>query len=721
MNLRHAVLEDISERNPRVFKKKGKDLVQGFGSLTFNRQVMEKMLSKKIYSNLCMAMDGKTRINPSYAEAIAQAMKDWAMRNGATHFCHWFQPMNGLAAEKHDAFIDWKSADVLIEKFSGKQLMRGEADASSFPSGGLRKTAEARGYTTWDPSSHAFLWRSGGAATLCIPSIFFSWTGKVLDMKIPLLRSDAKICQAALRLLNLLNIEADSVYSNLGCEQEYFLVDHALFQLRPDLLMVGRTVLGAPPPKGQELEDHYFGTIKERVIAYMSECEAEALALGIPLKTRHNEVAPQQFEAAPIFEKAGNAVDHNVLLMEVMRQVAVRHRLACLLHEKPFARINGSGKHCNWSLATDNGLNLFDPTAEPHNSLLFLIMITATLQAIHKHAALLRASIASAGNDHRLGGHEAPPVIISVYLGESLEKVLKNIEEDRAHKSPWGETLDLKIPSLPALPLDETDRNRTSPFAFTGNKFEFRAVGSSANCAQPVTVLNVIVAESLNQIVDEIEKGVIKKRPLGKVAMEVVRKSLKASRAIRFSGDNYSAAWPKEAKKRKLPIINRSLQAIDSFITKSSVTAFEGVLSKDELEARVEVMTERYAKVMNIEASLLIEMFRTQILPVALEYQKQIAKGNKVLGKLGHSVGKQQEGLLKKLTGQINLGMKGIDAVEAAREKAVAFELHKRAEAFCHDVGPKCEKARGHIDKLEEIIDDRLWILPKYRELLNFL
>ncbi|MBI2743670.1 MAG: glutamine synthetase III [Chlamydiales bacterium] len=726
MNARQTALRDAASRKPRIFYTEKRRAVEEFGRLTFSRALMEKILPKKVFVNFLQAIEGKGKINPEYADAIAIAMKDWAVGLGATHFCHWFQPLTGYAAEKQDAFIDWKSEDTLIEKFSGKNLLRGEPDASSFPSGSMRSTFEARGYTTWDPSSPAFLWHSGGAVILCIPSIFFSWTEKVLDMKIPLLRSDAKINQAALRLLNHLEIEADHVYSTVGCEQEYFLVDRALYSLRPDLLMGGRTVYGSSSAKSQELEDHYFGILKERVLAYMKEFEDAAFALGIPVKTRHNEVAPSQHEIAPIFEKSAIAVDHNLLLMELMRQLAARHDFACLLHEKPFAGINGSGKHNNWSLSTNTGLNLLDPTANPENSIVFLVMVTAVLKAVHDNSALLRASIASAGNDHRLGGHEAPPVIISVYLGEALEKVLNNIEKDLEHKRTHSITMDLGIPMLPELPKDETDRNRTSPFAFTGNKFEFRAVGSTANCALPVTILNVIVAESLNQIIDEIEKKIDRKKTenaatFKKAAMPVIRKYLKESKPIRFTGDNYSAAWEKEAKKRKLPIIKKSYYAFSTFTDKDVVKAFNGVLSAQELKARREIMVEQYSKVMNIEAKLMVEMFRTQILPAALHYQKDLASSLKKLAACGVKGADEQLALLKKLTRALNEAMKRADHLELRRGKVMELAGEKRGQLFCDEIGPLCHVLRKIVDELETLVDDKLWPLPKYRELLNVI
>lgn len=726
MNARETALRDAASRKPRIFFSEKRRTPEEFGRLSFNRTLMEKLLPKKAYQNFVQAIEGKGKVSPEFTDMIAQTMKEWAIGLGATHFCHWFQPLTGNAAEKQDAFIDWKSEDTVIEKFSGKHLTRGEPDASSFPSGSMRSTFEARGYTIWDPSSPAFIWESGGAKILCIPCLFFSWTEKALDTKIPLLRSDAKINQAALRLLNHMGIDADHVYSTVGVEQEYFLVDRALFHLRPDLLMSGRTVYGSSSPKSQELEDHYFGILKERVLAYMRDFEDAAFALGIPVKTRHNEVAPAQHEIAPIFERSAIAVDHNILLMELMRQLAVRHDMACLLHEKPFAGINGSGKHNNWSLSTNTGINMLDPNSKSEDPLLFLIMVTAVLKAVHENAPLLRASIASAGNDHRLGGHEAPPVIISVYLGEALEKLLSNVEKDLEHKRTHSITMDLGIPMLPELPKDETDRNRTSPFAFTGNKFEFRAVGSTANCALPVTVLNVIVAESLNQIVDEIEKKLGKNKSespavFKKAAMPVIRKALKESKPIRFTGDNYSAAWEKEAKKRGLPIVKRSYYAFSTFTNKDVIKAFTGVLSTQELKARYEVMVEQYSKIMNIEARLMVEIFRSQLLPAALEYQANLAKGLKRLTACGIKGADEQIALLKKLTKLLNEAIKRADHLEVRREKVLEMTWEKRGKIFCDEIAPLCQGLRTLVDELEMLVDDKLWPLPKYRELLNVI
>ncbi len=721
MNLRFKTLKEISNRKTHSPLAKKREEISQFASHTFNLAVMEKMLSENIFDHLKECIQGRIKLKSQYIESIALAMKEWAISLNATHFCHWFQPMTGHLAEKQDSFIHWDKSGQLIEAFAAEQLLRGEPDASSFPSGGLRSTSQARGYTSWDPTSFPFLWEGGGSRILCIPAVFFSWTGVALDMKIPLLRSDAKLTQAALRLLNVLEIDAQSGFSTLGCEQEYFLIDRSLYLQRPDLLIAGRTLCGAPSPKAQELEDHYFGAIQERVLSFLSDLERESFLLGIPLKTRHKEVAPHQFEVAPIFEKSVMAVDHNILLMELMRQIAERHHLACLFHEKPFSRINGSGKHCNWSLSSDTGINFLSPGANKQENLLFLITMTAILHAVHRHSALLRASIGSAGNDHRLGGHEAPPAIISVFLGEHLEKWLHHFELDLTHQTQEDQMLDLRIPVIPDLSLDEADRNRTSPFAFTGNKFEFRAVGSSQHCAVPITVINAIVAESLNLIIDELEKGLLKNQSLQNVAPEVIRKYLKIAKSVRFCGDNYSPSWHKEAKRRKLPHIEKSLYAFDAFVNEASIKAFDGVLSKSELQARVDIMTERYLKVMNIESNLLADMFYTQILPVCFEYQGRVAKSIARAKEIGAPVGSSQMTHLKKCVAQINTSIEHVNLMRKEQDKVRTYTAHKRAKAFCDAIGPKTETARVAIDELETLIDDRLWPFPKYREILNIL
>lgn len=720
MNARMHILKEMGKRkNQHIEKSNGNFDSESFGIRTFSRRLLQQRLPKEIYRNVCNAMEGLEKIKPEYADTIAVAIKEWATSHGATHYCHWFQPLTSAAAEKHDAFIDWDTTqDRVIEKFNGKQLVQGEPDASSFPSGGLRSTYEARGYTGWDPTSPVFLWKGGDGVTLCIPSVFFSWTGNVLDSKIPLLRSDQKISDAVMRLLRLTNIPADYVYSTLGLEQEYFVVDRSLRNLRPDLVLHGKTVFGTSSPKGQELQDHYFGTVKDRILAYMRAFEMAAIELGIPVKTRHNEVAPSQYEVAPIYEKASVAVDHNILLMEIMRQVAQKHGLACLLHEKPFSGINGSGKHANWSLSTNTGINLLDPTDTPSNNWHFLVLLAAILNGVHKHSTLLRASIGSASNDYRLGAHEAPPAIISIYMGRELEQLLHHIEQQTQAATSSKAKLDLGILTIPEMSQDNTDRNRTSPFAFTGNKFEFRAVGSSANPAFSITVLNLIVAESLNAIMDEIEKNIKhqKSDDLGKAILPVLHKYFIASKPIRFSGDNYSEAWVKEAKKRGLPNLKKSPEAFPVLTDANTVKLFEGVLAEPELASRQEIAYEHYVYNMNIEVNLMIDMFNTQILPAALNYQKAVAK----------SYGKVQEVLksksslsyLKSLHDLIEAGIDKVAELDKARQKALALPLNKRALSYSHEIVAKMEELREIADRLENIVEDQLWPIPKYREIL---
>lgn len=696
-----------------------------FGMRVFNRQVMEKSLPQEVYQNVVDAMEARAKIKLEFADIIALAMKEWAISHGATHYTHWFQPLTGASAEKHDAFLDWTKDGSVLEQFSGRQLIQGEPDASSFPSGGLRSTYEARGYTGWDPTSPAFLWKGGDGVTLCIPSVFFSWTGEVLDTKIPLLRSDSKLNAAVLRLLRLTDIQATHVYSTLGLEQEYFVVDRSLRNLRPDLLLLGKTVYGTPPPKGQELQDHYLGPVKDRILAFMLDFETEAFKLGIPVKTRHNEVAPAQHEVAPVFEKASIAIDHNIVLMELMRHIAIRHNLSCLLHEKPFKGFNGSGKHSNWSLATDRGLNLLDPQETPGNNLHFLILLTAILSGVHRHAALLRASIGSASNDDRLGGHEAPPAIISVYLGQELEAILDLVEEGGGH--PRGRsklTYDLGLPEIPLLTKDNTDRNRTSPLAFTGNKFEFRAVGSSANPSFPITVMNAVVAECLHELLDEIEMkrgdSGLTGAALIPVALPVLHKYLKASKPIRFSGDNYSEAWKKEASSRKLLNLELSIDAFEALKSPETIEALEGILSEQELCSRYEVALETYLHQLRIEINLMLSMFRSQVLPTALRAQKEYAtsieRAHSILGK--PSAKSHQVALLHQINRAIEEAMEVADTLEKELHHQRRGSSGEQARKLVEGVKPSMEKLRKIVDHLEEIIDDQIWPLPKYRELL---
>lgn len=698
-----------------------------FGAHVFNRTVMQKMLPAAIYENAVKAMDGLEKIKPEYADTIAVAMKEWAVTLGATHFSHWFQPLTGASAEKHDAFIDWHSPGRVIEKFGGKQLLQGEPDASSFPSGGLRSTFEARGYTGWNPSSPVFVWEAGDGMTLCIPSVFYSWTGDVLDTKIPLLRSDKKLSDAVLRLLKLTGISATQVYSTLGLEQEYFVIDREMRDQRPDLLLTGRTLFGARSPKGQELQDHYFGSVQDRILTYMGDFETASLKLGIPLKTRHNEVAPAQHEAAPVFEKASIAVDHNILLMEIMRQTARRHGLACLLHEKPFAGLNGSGKHANWSVMTDTGINLLDPSDTPENQLHFLILLTAVVMAVHQHQRLLRAAIGSASNDLRLGGHEAPPAIMSVYLGSTLEAVLDNIEATGSHKSSGKRAgLDLQVPAISELPQDNTDRNRTSPFAFTGNKFEFRAVGSSANPAFAATVLNTIVAESLMQVLDAIDDYMDRKpddenpESLVQAVGAVLPKFLQVSKRVRFSGDNYSQDWLREAHRRDLPNIHKSINAFDALTLDSTVKAFEGVLREHELASRQDILTEIYGHNLHIEAKLMIDLFQTSVFPAAVNYEQQLAHSISATSSLldWEAGCAAQRDVLVHLHELIETGATVTKRLREACQRIDVLPGEEQARSLSDDVLPMCEELRKIVDQLESVVDDTLWPWPKYRELL---
>ena len=700
------------------FQERASLPIDQFGCLTFHQAVMEKRLSKEVFANVSAAMEGKEKINPLYADSIANAMKTWASELRATHFCHWFHPLTEKAAEKHDAFLDVGPKGQCIEKFSGKWLLKGEPDASSFPSGGLRKTAAARGYYCWDFQSFPFIWKTGDVSTLCIPSVFFSWCGKALDRKIPLMRSEEALNQAVLRLLHLLEVDASRVFPTLGCEQEYFLLPKELMESRPDLLLTGRTLFGAPSIKGQELEDHYFSVIPEKVLRFMRDVEERAFELGIALKTRHCEVAPQQYETAPLFERGVRAVDHNIQLMQLMHQVAIEHDLACLFHEKPFAGINGSGKHCNWSLQTNTDVNLLNPDLLNSNPLLFLSCLTVVITAVHRHGDLLRASIASAGNDHRLGGNEAPPALISVYLGEELEKLLEAIENQREYSYVAELLKDIQIPTLPHLLLDSADRNRTSPFVFTGNKFEFRSVGSSAHPASTITVLNAIVAESFHQFVNQIEKEKDKGVSLSQIILQVIQKNLINSRQIRYLGDNYLKHWKEEAISRCLPNVDRSLHSFQFFLEEKANHVFEGILSLEERRARVNVLENTYAHVIENEAKLMLELFNTQILPACLEYQKDIAKNIHSVEKVMGGLTSQTKEILVEMSEKIEAVI--LDSKSLKRELDLAFSLGDRPKAFAlsDSVCPRMQALRKSVDALETKVHDKLWPLSKYRELL---
>jgi glutamine synthetase len=717
MSVRLEAIRTIGKRTRKLDEQLAHSIQ--FGSKVFSHRLMEQTLPKKVFQHLLQVTEGKEKLDSAHADLIAAALKDWAVKEGATHFTHWFQPLTGASGEKHDSFLNWSGKGTVIESFHGKDLLRGEPDASSFPSGGLRMTHQARGYTVWDPASLPFLWKGGDGITLCIPSLFFSWTGLALDHKIPLLRSDEKINASVQRLLKLCAIPASRVFSTLGLEQEYFAIDRSLYLLRPDLLLAGRTVYGARSPKGQELEDHYFGPVKDRVMAFMREFEEEAVRLGIPVKTRHNEVAPAQHEIAPLFESAAAAVDHNLLLMELMWQIALEHGLACLMHEKPFAGLNGSGKHNNWSLATDTGLNLLDPR---ENSLLFLTLLAAILRAVHDHAGLMRASIGSAGNDHRLGGSEAPPTILSVYLGEKLEKLVDSLIEEKPLTEDAVRQIDLGLAHVPLYEADASDRNRTSFFAFTGNKFEFRAVGASAHSAFPTSVINAIVADSLHLILDEIE-DLVKDRKLTqeellKEALPCIRKHLSASRAVLFSGNAYTPDWEREAQQRGLPNIRKSFHAFAQILDKRTQRVFEGILSHEELHSRYEVLIERYAKTMQIEANLMIDLFRTQILPAALLDQKRRTQLMKNLSDLGISSAPHLLQSIKSYSAAIESAIFAVDEIEKVQTQAADFGWEAKGKTYSEILGPKMESARVAVDHLETIVDNALWPLPKYREML---
>jgi glutamine synthetase len=716
-------IEKKSSLNPSGKQDFGsiKDL---FASHVFTPSIMEKMLPKVVYNNVMEAIAGKEKIKPDYADTMAVAMQEWAISHNATHFCHWFQPLTGLTAEKHDTFLEWKGTDAVIERFDGNQLTQGEPDASSFPSGGLRTTYEARGYTGWDPSSPVFLWKAGNSVTLCIPSVFFSWTGDALDNKIPLLRSDTKINDSVLRLLDLTGTKAQRVFSTLGWEQEYFIIDRKLRDQRIDLMLLGQTVYGKPSPKGQDLQDHYFGAVKERVLNYMQDFEFKALELGIPVKTRHNEVAPSQHELACIYEQASRSVDHNLLTMELMRRVAAHHGLACLLNEKPFQGLNGSGKHNNWSLATDTGLNLLDPSDTPENHIQFIILLTAVLTAVKKHAGLLRASVGSFSNDARLGGHEAPPPIISVYLGPALESVLDKIENDDTNfDCKVNKQYDLGIPHIPDLSKDEADRNRTSPFAFTSCKFEFRAVGSSASCAFPITVINSIVAQSLSEILDEIEGNLKRKKGnskkvLAQASLPVIAKYLKASRSVRFSGDNYSQKWKEEASKREMLAESCSLKCFDVLTQERTIEAFKGVFKEHELSSRLEIAKEEYRNNLDIKVKLMIQIFQTQILPASQHHQKNLLEILDLSQRTGITSISEQKKNLEVFSQQIEQAIVIVNKLEKLFDSTGKMTTKEKNIIYADGLAPLCEEVRTIVDKLEGVVDDKLWPLPKYQELL---
>lgn len=723
-NLRLQALE-------RAFNRKPVDIPETvrrsalFGQNVFNDNAMKQYLTPDGFKAVKSAVQHGTKIDRKMADYIAIGMKEWAMSRGATHYTHWFQPLTGASAEKHDAFFETNMDGSVIEKFGGSQLVQQEPDASSFPSGGIRNTFEARGYTAWDPTSPAFIIDT----TLCIPSVFISYTGEALDYKTPLLRALHALDESATEVAKYFDKNVKKVFATLGWEQEYFLVDRSLADTRPDIIMTGRTLLGHAPAKGQQLEDHYFGSIPTRVLSYMKDLEQQCMLLGIPVKTRHNEVAPNQFELAPIFEEINLAVDHNTLLMDVMQKVAEKHEFKVLMHEKPFAGINGSGKHNNWSMATDTGVNLLSPGKTPMSNLQFLAFFINTIKGVYKYESLLRASIASANNDHRLGANEAPPAIISIFIGEQLTKVLNELESVSDGKLSPEEKTDLKlnvVGKIPEILLDNTDRNRTSPFAFTGNKFEFRAVGSTANCGKPMTVLNTIMAKQLKDFKIEVD-ALIESKDMKKddAIFNVLREYIKETKNILFEGNGYSDEWQIEAGKRGLSNNKNTPAALKALTDKKVADLFSelNVLNHTELHARYEIELEEYIKKLQIEGRILGEMATSYIIPTAVRYQNLLldnVKGLKdVLGKDADGLLKEQIDIIKEISQYIKAIYVNTENMTEERKKANNIDdVEKRADAYCNHVKPYFEVIRYNCDKLELIVDDEEWSLPKYRELL---
>ena len=720
--LRFSALQEVLHRKPIVVEEKERRS-ELFGKNVFNEQAMRQHMTKEAYQSVMDSIEFGTKIDRTTADQIAVSMKDWALSKGATHYTHWFQPLTGSTAEKHDAFFETIDGGAM-EKFDGGQLVQQEPDASSFPNGGIRNTFEARGYTAWDPTSPAFIY----GTTLCIPTVFVAYTGEALDNKAPLLRALQAVDTAATAVCKYFDKNVTKVNATLGWEQEYFLIDTALAAARPDIMMTGRALLGHAPAKGQQLDDHYFGSIPTRVLNFMRDLENECMLLGVPVKTRHNEVAPNQFELAPIFEEANLAVDHNSLLMDVMEKVSQRHKFKVLFHEKPFAGINGSGKHNNWSLATNTGVNLLSPGKTPMKNLQFLTFFVNTIKAVHDYEELIRASIASASNDHRLGANEAPPAIISVFIGTQLSSVLDELENVTKGKLSPEEKTDLKlniVGKIPEILLDNTDRNRTSPFAFTGNKFELRAVGSWSNCAGPMTVLNTIIAKQLNEFKEEVDKLIdTKKLKKDEAIFNVLREYIKASKNIRFEGDGYGEAWEKEAKKRGLSNNKTTPEALKAKVSKKAIALFEemGVMNKVEVEARHEIELEEYSKKIQIESRVLGDIARNHVIPIAIQYQNTLIENvrglKEIFGNNFEKYANEQIDLIQKISNHIaEINSKIEDMIEE-RKKANKLEGQKNADAYCNKVKPYFDEIRYHCDKLELMVDDNLWPLTKYRELL---
>ncbi len=716
-----SATRNIIDWGMKTSKSKGRPKATDvFGSLTFNDQVQRQRLPRDTYKALRRTISQGLPLDPTLADVVATAMKDWAIDHGATHYTHWFQPLTGITAEKHDAFITPTLDGRAVAEFSGKELIKGEPDASSFPSGGMRSTFEARGYTAWDPTSVPWLLVSENGTTLVIPTAFISWTGEALDKKTPLLRSTEALSKQALRILALFGSKAQRVITTCGPEQEYFLIDRNFYLARPDLVNGGRTLFGARPPKGQELEDQYFGAIPDRVLAFMHDVEHQLYKVGVPIKTRHNEVAPSQYEIAPVFEAANVATDHQMMTMEVLRSTAAKYGLACLLHEKPFAGVNGSGKHLNWSMSDDQGNNLLNPGDTPHDNLQFLVFCTAVLRAVNRFQGLLRMSIAHAGNDHRLGANEAPPAIISVFLGDQLTDIFDQIEKGRAKSTKEGGLLDTGVPMLPMLPRDAGDRNRTSPFAFTGNKFEFRAVGSSQTVSLPNIVLNVAVTESLDYIATQLEAATTGKgkKSIGDAVAELLQKLIKENKRIIFNGNGYSDEWRKEAARRGLLNLTNTVDALPELVKPEVTKAFEKykVMNARELAARHAINLETYVKTLNVEGQVMVLLADRYILPAALQYQKDVAQSVKAVKDAG-GTSRESKKLLDRITRLVDEFRTRTEKLTKALD-AHAATTEKHAKHTRDAVIPAMNALREVGDQLEVIVPHKLWPLATYREML---
>lgn len=722
--LRFHALKEAVKREPIEVEIPNR-LSKLYNQNVFSDETMQEYLTKSAYQYIVAAKEKGEKIPREIADQISSAMKEWALSKGATHYTHWFQPLTGTTAEKHDAFFNTTENGNAIEQFNGSMLVQQEPDASSFPSGGIRNTFEARGYSAWDPTSSAFIIDT----TLCIPSVFISYTGETLDYKTPLLRALQAVDEAATEVARYFDRNVNKVYSTLGWEQEYFLVDAALYNARPDLQLTGRTLLGHSAAKGQQLGDHYFGSISLRVIRFMQELEIESLKLGIPVKTRHNETAPNQFECAPIFEEANQAVDHNSLLMDLMARIAKKHNFRVLLHEKPFVGINGSGKHNNWSLSSDRGENLLSPGKNPKKNLQFLTFFINTIKAVSEYGDILRSSIATASNDHRLGAHEAPPAIISIFIGSQLSTVLEELEKVKKGKLSPDEKTDLKlniVGKIPEILLDNTDRNRTSPFAFTGNKFEFRAVGSSANCAEPMMVLNTIVAHQLKAFKKEVDALIAKGLKKDEALFNVLRDYIKTSKHILFEGDGYSQAWEKEAKKRGLRNLKNTPEALEIELEKKFMDLFidNAVLNKVEIEARNELKLNKYCALIDIEAQVLADLARNHIIPTAILYQNKLIRNVQGLKEIFEKnefqhLAKEQLDLIRRISEGITGIKVSVDELLTKMNHSKKIEnSQKRANAYANEVKPIFARLRAYVDELEMMVDDEIWPLAKYRELL---